>query len=273
MIFTSSIYKIPIIKNVIVYDETDSTNNRAKDFGKNGCVEGTLVVSDCQTAGRGRIGRSFSSPSGEGIYMSLLLKPDIDESLISQITLLSALAISRALINNYGIKTGIKWPNDLLINEKKITGILTEKCEDFIVIGIGINVNNKEFDENIAQIASSLYLETGMEFEREILIEKILAEFNDLYYSFLTEQNLKSIITEYNERLISYDRDIYIIPYEMTGKLNNSYQLKDESLPVYHCMGIAPDGSLICRDSYGKLSRINTGEISVRNAYQHNNPN
>ena len=87
MIFTSSIYKIPIIKNVIVYDETDSTNNRAKDFGKNGCVDGTLVISDCQTAGRGRIGRSFSSPFGDGIYMSLLLKPDIDESHISEITL------------------------------------------------------------------------------------------------------------------------------------------------------------------------------------------
>ena len=267
MIFTSSIYKIPIIKNVIVYDETDSTNNRAKDFGKNGCVDGTLVISDCQTAGRGRIGRSFSSPSGEGIYMSLLLKPEIDESLISQVTLLSGLAISRALNNDFQINTNIKWPNDLLLNQKKITGILTEKCEDFIVIGIGINVNNKQFDESIKDIATSLYLETGKKYERENIIEKIMKEFSDLYFTFLKEQNLKSIIDEYNSKLISYDKDIYVIPYEMTGKLNNSYQITDDTLPIFHCMGIAPDGSLICRDSSGKLSQLNTGEISIRNVH------
>ncbi len=266
MIFDSSIFEIPIIKNVIVYDETDSTNNRAKEFGKNGCVDGTLIVSDCQTMGRGRIGRSFSSPAGEGIYMSLLLKPDIDEGLISQVTLLSGLAISRALANNYDIKANIKWPNDLILNGKKITGILTEKCDDFIVIGIGINVNNKEFDEGIADIATSLYLETGREYERETLITYILKEFNSLYFTFLTEQNLKSIIEEYNSKLISFNKDIYIIPHELTDKLNNSYQITDASLPVCHCMGIAPDGSLICRDSKGTLSQLNSGEISVRNA-------
>lgn len=265
MIFDSSVFEIPIIKNVIVYDETDSTNNRAKEYGKNGCVDGTLIVSDCQTGGRGRMGRSFSSPSGEGIYMSLLLKPDIDASLISEITLLSGLAISRALKIQYNINTSIKWPNDLLINGKKITGILTEKCEDFIVIGIGINVNNKKFDEGIADIATSLYLETGKEYERETMIKDIINEFSDLYYTFLTEQNLKSIIEEYNSKLISYDKDIYIIPHELTDKLNNSYQITDDSLPIHHCMGIAPDGSLICRDSAGKLSQINSGEISVRN--------
>ena len=238
----------------------------AKDFGKKGCVDGTLVISDCQTAGRGRIGRSFSSPSGEGIYMSLLLKPDIDDSHISEITLLSALAISRALNKNYQIEVNIKWPNDLLINGKKITGILTEKCEDFIVIGIGINVNNKNFNESISDIATSLYLETGRMYEREALIIYILKEFSNLYYAFLTEQNLKAVIDEYNSNLISYDKDIYIIPYELTGKLKNSYQISDDTLPIHHCMGIAPDGSLICRDSSGKLSQLNSGEISIRNA-------
>lgn len=270
MIFTSSIYKIPIIKNVIVYDETDSTNNRAKDFGKKGCVDGTLVISDCQTAGRGRIGRSFSSPFGDGIYMSLLLKPDIDESHISEITLLSALAISRALDKYHKIKTNIKWPNDLLINGKKITGILTEKCEDFIVIGIGINVNNKNFDKELSDIATSLYLETGKEYIREEIIEHIMSEFNDLYYAFIYEQNLKSVIDEYNGKLICFDNDIYVIPYELTSKLSNTYKLddtglnKDTPLAVYHCMGIAPDGSLICRDSLGKLTLLNSGEISIR---------
>ena len=264
MTFTSSIYKIPIINNVIVYDETDSTNNRAKDFGKKGCVDGTLVISDCQTAGRGRIGRSFSSPSGEGIYMSLLLKPDIDENHVSMSTLLSALAISRALKKYYQIDTNIKWPNDLLINGKKITGILTEKCEDFIIIGIGINVNNKAFNESLSDIATSLYLESGKEYVREILIENILKEFNVLYYSFLTEKDLKSIINDYNSKLISYDSDIYVIPYELTSRLDNTYKLQEFNLPIYHCMGIAPDGSLICRDSSGKLSLLNSGEISIR---------
>ena len=83
----------------------------------------------------------------------------------------------------------------------------------------------------------------------------------------MKEQNLKSIIDEYNSKLISYDKDIYVIPYEMTGKLNNSYQITDDTLPIFHCMGIAPDGSLICRDSSGKLSQLNTGEISIRNVH------
>ncbi|MBQ7706153.1 MAG: biotin--[Lachnospiraceae bacterium] len=265
MIFTSSLFKIPIVNNVIVFDETDSTNNRAKDFGKKGCVDGTLVVSDCQISGRGRMGRSFSSPTGEGIYMSLLLKPDIDNRLISQLTLLAGLAVSRALLKYYDIKTDIKWPNDLLINGKKIIGILTEKCEDFIVIGTGINVNNKSFDVKIADKATSLYLETGKEYNRESMIENILKEFNDLYLSFLNEQDLKSVMDEYNNLSVSYDKDIYVIPYELTGKLENSYQITDDTLPVYHCMGIASDGSLICRDSSGKLTPINSGEISIRN--------
>ena len=265
MIFTSSIYKIPIVKNVIVFDETDSTNNRAKEFGKNGCVDRTLVVSDCQTSGRGRIGRSFSSPMGEGIYMSLLLKPDVENRLIPCITLLAAVAVSGALYNNHQIDTKIKWPNDILLNNKKICGILTEKCEDFIVIGIGINVNNKKFESRLSDKATSLYIETGQEYGREALILEILKEFNTLYDTFTENKNLKFIIDEYNEKLINYDRDICIIPAELTAKIENPYNIQSDNLPSYHCMGIATDGSLICRDSEGKLFQINSGEISVRN--------
>ncbi|MBQ9610418.1 MAG: biotin--[Lachnospiraceae bacterium] len=270
MQFNNSIYEIPIINKLIVYDETDSTNNRAKlliNTSSPEQVPNTLIVADCQTGGRGRAGRSFSSPSGEGIYMSLILKPDLDASDISGITLLSAIAIYRALNKYHNIKTNIKWPNDILISNKKISGILTEYINGYVILGIGINVNNKEFNQAISDVATSLFLETGKTLNRENLIEEIFTEFSMLYNMFLKTQNLKFITKEYNDALISYNKDIYIIPQELTNVLTNTYNITNNNLESCLCMGISPKGELICRHNDGRLELVSSGEVSIRHNF------
>ena len=270
MQFNNSIYEIPIINKLVVYDEIDSTNNQSKkliDSAAAKSVSNTLIVSDCQTGGRGRSGRSFSSPSGEGIYMSLILKPDLDVSYVSGITLLSAVAIYRALYKYHEIKTNIKRPNDILISNKKISGILTEYLNGYVILGIGINVNNKGFDESISGVATSIFLETGDTLSRENLIEEIFIEFNELYDIFLTTKNLKFITEEYNNALASYNKDIYIIPQELTNALNNTYNIKNDNLESTLCMGITPKGELICRHNDGRLELISSGEVSIRHNF------
>ncbi|MBQ8923823.1 MAG: biotin--[Lachnospiraceae bacterium] len=270
MQFNNSIYEIPIINKLIVYDETDSTNNQAKlliNTASSEPVSNTLIVADCQTGGRGRAGRSFSSPSGDGIYMSLILKPDLDVSDISGITLLCAVAIHKALSKYHKIKTNIKWPNDVLISGKKISGILTEYLDGYVIPGIGINVNNKSFDAAISEVATSIYLETGNTLSREKLIEEFFTEFNELYEKFIETKNLKFITEEYNNALASYNKDIYIIPQELTNALTNTYNIKNDNLEACRCMGISPKGELICRHNDGKLELVSSGEVSIRHSF------
>ena len=267
--FSDTIKEIPIIDNLIIFDEIDSTNNYAKSLGEE-AIPGTLIVSDSQTGGRGRNGRSFASPSGEGIYMSLMIRPRMSTDHISGITLLSAMAIHLALKHYHGIKTDIKWPNDVLINGRKISGILTEYANGFIILGIGINVNNKHFDTDISEVATSIFIEEGTLLKREALIEEIFREFNKLYDEFMATESLKFITDAYNEALISYKKGICIIPHELTNALSNTYNInatKDKSLEVLLCMGIAPDGSLICRHDDGRLELVSSGEVSVRHSF------
>ncbi|MBQ8318377.1 MAG: biotin--[Lachnospiraceae bacterium] len=145
MRLNNTLFQIPIINNVLYYDTIDSTNNKAKELAKRGSVHGSLVVAKSQTAGRGRMGRSFSSADNQGLYFSLMLRPNVSMNHLSSITLVTALAVSTALDTICNINTTIKWPNDVYINNKKAVGILTEAGPDYVVIGIGINVNTKEF--------------------------------------------------------------------------------------------------------------------------------
>ena len=168
------------------YDEVDSTNTRVKILGEKGAPHGTLVVADRQNAGKGRRGRSWSSPAGSSIYMSILLKPEFAPSQASMLTLLMAYSAAKALREKTQEDVVIKWPNDLVLNKKKICGILTEMSAEidyinYVVIGPGINVNTEEFPEEIANTATSLYLETGMRFRRAELIAAIMETFETYY--------------------------------------------------------------------------------------------
>jgi BirA family biotin operon repressor/biotin-[acetyl-CoA-carboxylase] ligase len=193
---------------ILYFPVIDSTNTKAKQLGEEGYPNGTLVVAEQQDAGRGRRGRSFESPRGSGIFMTLLLKPDLNPNNASMITLVAALAVSKAITNQTGRPAGIKWPNDIVMNGKKVVGILTEMSAQFdyvnhIVVGIGINVHNESFPEELKDIATSLYMETGEHYNRAAMIEEVLEQFEYYYEIFLKTEDLSGLVNEYNAHLLN----------------------------------------------------------------------
>jgi BirA family biotin operon repressor/biotin-[acetyl-CoA-carboxylase] ligase len=170
-----------------IYDEVDSTQNIAHSLVRQGAVEGTLVLAEQQNAGRGRMGRSWYSPKGKGIWMSLVLKPTIAMQFTPQLTLLVAIALCRAIQAHVPQQVGIKWPNDLLINGRKISGILLESsAEDerlnYVIAGIGISVNltSEDYPTELRAKATSLFIEKGQLIEREQLICDFLLQLEVL---------------------------------------------------------------------------------------------
>ena len=154
-------------KNLLIFEKVDSTNNMLRTLAEQGAPEGTLVVAANQTAGKGRRGRSWSAPEGTSIAMSILLRPEFPPERASMLTLVMAMAIARGIREVTGLDAGIKWPNDIVADGKKLCGILTEMSTEmeyirYVVIGIGINVSMKEFPEELKQKATSLELCLGL---------------------------------------------------------------------------------------------------------------
>ncbi|KXZ18044.1 biotin--acetyl-CoA-carboxylase ligase [Bacillus nakamurai] len=180
-------------KQLYYHDVLPTTQKTAHELANDGAPEGTLVVADKQTAGRGRMSRVWHSQEGNGIWMSLILRPDIPLQKAPQLTLLSAVAVVQAIEAAAGIQPAIKWPNDLLIHGKKAVGILTElQAEEdrvrSVIIGIGINVNQQaaDFPDELQDIATSLSLEAGEKIDRAGLIQEILQTFEKRYLDYLT---------------------------------------------------------------------------------------
>ena len=175
-------------KQLHVYGEVDSTQTIAHQLVASGAPEGTLVLAETQTAGRGRMGRKWHSPAGKGIWMSLVLTPRIPVYFMPQLTLLCAVALCRSIQKVVKVDIGIKWPNDLLIGGKKVSGILLESSgEDerlkYVIAGIGISANLKleDYPEELRSIATSLAIESGKDIVREQLVQAFLIEFEELY--------------------------------------------------------------------------------------------
>lgn len=246
-----------MIKKRYHFETIDSTNTKAKELAAAGAVQGTLVTADAQQAGIGRRGRSWSSEKKAGIYMSMLLRPEIATDKASMLTLVAALAVERAIAETLDCQPMIKWPNDIVLNKKKICGILTEmvlkRTEiDYVVIGIGINVNNKNFPEEIVQTASSLSLELGNEIDREMLISEVWKRFSVYYENFLQVGDLSGIKAEYEHALINKDEKVKVLD------------------PLGEYMGIAKGitniGELIV-DTEEEIRYVSGGEVSVRGIY------
>lgn len=242
---------------IYYFDSIDSTNTKAKELAEEGHPSGTLVVADRQTAGKGRRGRSWESPTGIGIFMTLMLKPEINPNNASMLTLVAAMATTRAIRRVTGVPAMIKWPNDIVMNGKKVCGILTEMSAQFdyinhIVIGIGINVHNEDFPEEIAKTASSLYLESGQHIHRASLIEAFLEEFEDVYAEYLKTEDMEGLQKEYDAMLVNRGRQVRVLdpkePFE--GK----------------AMGITKKGELIV-DTWESRKLVSSGEVSVRGIY------
>ncbi|MCY9664671.1 biotin--[acetyl-CoA-carboxylase] ligase [Paenibacillus alginolyticus] len=179
-------------QKIHVYGEVESTQTIAHALVASGAPEGTLVLAEAQTAGRGRMGRAWHSPAGKGIWMSLVLTPRIPVFFMPQLTLLSAVALCRSIQKVCQVDIGIKWPNDLLIKGKKVSGILLESSgEDerlkYVIAGIGISVNLKteDYPEELRNIATSLAIESGADIPRESLVQAFLLEFEELYALYL----------------------------------------------------------------------------------------
>lgn len=239
------------------YDCLDSTNTKAKELAEKGHPSGTLVVAEQQTLGKGRRGRSWESPKGAGIFMTLMLKPDINPNHASMLTLVAAMATAQAITRVTEMPARIKWPNDVVMNGKKIVGILTEMSAQFdyinhIVVGIGINVHNEDFPEELAEKAGSLFLECGRRVHRASLIEAFLEEFERVYAVYLETEDMTGLQREYNSMLVNMGRQVKVLdpkePFE--GK----------------AMGITKKGELIV-DTWESRKLVSSGEVSVRGIY------
>lgn len=246
-----------LAEEIVYLPETDSSNIQAKRLGENGGRNGTVVVTDRQTAGRGRRGKSWISPEGN-CYFSMLLHPDVRVDRASMITLIAAMAVAKAVHEVEGIEAMIKWPNDVVVNGKKICGILTESSTDleyieYVVVGIGINCNQKEFDEEISGMASSISLETGHDVERAKLLARFFECFEAYYDTFMETEDLSKLSDIYNEMLINRGRDVKIID-------------KDTER-VLKAVGINDMGGLIVESDKGEQEVIISGEVSVRGLY------
>lgn len=245
-------------KQVVYFDVTDSTNTQARICAENGAPHGTLVVADMQEGGKGRRGRSWVSPAGEGIWMSVLLRPEIQTVSASMLTLVMALAAERGVREVTGEQSLIKWPNDLVLNKKKICGILTEMATEqleikYVIVGIGINVSQKQFPEELTSSATSIFLETGKEFDRCKIIAAIMDALEEYYEMFVRTEDMTGLLELYNEKLVNLDQEVCVLAPE--GDFRGIAR------------GISRTGGLLVEREDGKEVEVISGEVSVRGVY------
>lgn len=239
-----------IARNIRYTDTVDSTNEEAKRHYLES--DGTLFISERQSAGKGRLGHEWESPRGAGIWMSLLLKPDMPPRDVSQITLIAGIAVCRAV----GSNAMIKWPNDIIIGTRKLCGILTEMSAEvervnYIICGIGINVNSQSFEDDLKDKATSLFIETGKHFTRSELVAAVMNEFETIYSSFL-RSGFASVREEYLRLCVTLGREVRVI--------SRNKELRGRALDIDE------NGGLIIETDNGR-ENITSGEVSVRGIY------
>lgn len=244
-------------------DSTGSTNTDVKELAEKGAAQGTTVVADCQSAGKGRRGRQWQSPPGIAVYFTILLKPQYEPDKASMVTLVMALSVAQAIEEVTGLTAGIKWPNDIVVNKKKVCGMLTEMTTtpemgeiQYVVIGVGVNVNNaseQDFPEEIRKTAGSLRMESGWTICRAALIERILARFEENYEVFEKNLSLKSLHTAYEEHLVNIDAQVRVL--DPAGEYTGI------------CHGINEAGELLVEREDGTVTEVYAGEVSVRGLY------
>lgn len=245
-------------RTIYYYAELDSTNLEAKRLGEKGAPHGTLAVADMQTAGRGRRGRGWSSPSGSSIYMTILLRPDLEPNRAPMMTLIMAYSVACAVQEQTGLEAKIKWPNDIVIHGHKICGILTEMSTEidyihYVIIGVGINVNIQEFPEEIRETATSISLELGQAVKRSSLLACVMSHFEKNYQVFMETQDLSKLREKYNQLLVNYGREVKVLGETVS----------------YHAiaLGINDKGELQVKKEDGTEASILSGEVSVRGIY------
>lgn len=244
-----------IARTIHHFDRMDSTNQKAKEIGAEE-VEGTIVLAEEQTGGRGRLGRTWASPRGKGLYLSIILKPDINPEKLSQITLIAAAALCQAL-EDLDIGGKIKWPNDIILENKKVAGILTEIAFksnkiNHCVMGIGINVNldREDIPEELRDKAGSLRLFTGKEIKREKLLGGFLNHFEELYVPFKERGDISKTIKISREHSLLIGRNVRI-----------RGEGREE---IGEVLDINEEGELVVKLEDASIRTIFSGEVSIR---------
>ncbi len=243
-------------KDIYVFNEVMSTNTVAKFLSMNGVENGSVIISEKQTKARGRSGKNWESPLG-GVWLSLILNPKVDHSKIPLITLATGVAVENTL-KRIGITNAeIKWPNDILINDKKVCGILTEAITSFntiekVIIGVGIDVNMavENFPEELQENMTTLNDEFGEKIDENQLIKTFLQEFEKISEQFLNE--------EYEAILKEWRKNAYTI-----GKIVEIHEPFSKPYDAY-VLGISRDGSLVVEKIDGTLSKVISGECIIK---------
>ena len=243
--------------SLLYFESIDSTNTRAKELALQGVPHGTVLLADHQTGGRGRRGRSFHSPAGSGIYMSVLLRPKCPASQLMHLTCAAAVALCDAVKNACGFRPGIKWTNDLVYGQRKLAGILTELGfdargnVDWAIVGMGINCTQAEhqFPEEIRSMAGSLASVSGKSVDRA----KVAAAMMDaLYRMDITEKD--KILAQYRADCVTLGKEVSVVRADGI---------------IHHCtaLDIDQEGALIVRHPDGTLETVSSGEVSIRGMY------
>lgn len=235
---------------IIYFEETDSTNRQARMLAADGAKHGTLVIADTQTAGRGRRGRGWISPAGEGIFMSLIVRPQVHPSQVAKMSLTLALAVGKAIERETGLDARIKWPNDIVIGGRKVCGLLLEmdasaEKVNSITAGVGINVHQTAFDEEIAHTASSLDLLAGRRVSRSAIVRAFLEEFERA--SSLADE---AMMDAYRARSATIGQRVQVIG--LSGTYTGT------------ATGITQSGTLLVELETGEVREVIAADVSVR---------
>ena len=239
-----------------VYDSCDSTNLRAKEWAAQGAPNGALVLAETQTAGRGRLGRGWNSAKGQGLFMSVVLRPPFEAQRAPILTMLSAAAVSAALEEVCKVQALIKWPNDVIVNGKKVCGILAEMSADmdnvqWVVMGIGINVGQRieDFPEEIRDKATSLLIETGRSFQRCALAGAVMRQMEQRYDQ-LMDAGEGAVVDYCRRHSATLGQEVLLVTREGSRKAR--------------AVDLADDGELIVENEQGQREKVVSGEVSVR---------
>lgn len=242
-------------RTIKYFAQIDSTNKKAMEMAMEGAEHGTIVIAEEQTNGRGRMARNWYAPPKEGIYMSIILRPKMNPLEAPKISVMAALAVARTIMSQAKIKISVKWPNDVLSGVRKICGILTEMMTDmdridYVVCGIGLNVNHQDFPEELHQIATSMSIQGGITYSRPQLVVQIISEFFSIYDQFVKTGDFAPMITEYTR--------LSVVLHQMVEITNG------KKTDVGKCIGFDRDGAIVLELTNGKRRRYVSGEVSLK---------
>jgi len=243
----------PWVDRITLLESVDSTNTYAKKLASQGAPHGAVVLADRQTGGRGRLGRSFSSPAGLGVYCSVILRYDMMPERLMMLTPVMAEAARRAVVSATGLQPAIKWINDLVLDGRKLCGILTELGAGFVVVGIGINCNQQteDFPPELQEVAISLSQSLGKAVDRAAVTAELIRQVQLAADGFLDAPS--RWMADYARHCLTIGKDVQLI--------------RGDTIRYAHVDGMDENGALLVTLTDGTKETVFTGEVSVRGLY------